>query len=292
MDLPASVAALADRLGRDGDFAADPELLSSPEVLAAERQRIFMQPLIAVDHASRLAEDGRFFRVDAAGRSLLVTRDATGVLYALRNVCLHAGYPVCEAEDGPAERLVCPYHGWEYTPDGRLVEPDLSARVDPARLQLTRYAVAVRDGLIYVDLSGGPGSSPPTRTALPGWLAGAAVCRRARWSMTWNWKLTLQFLKSSPQLFFDDAAAEDWHAMGPLSLVLLRPERAALVNVIPKFAGHTDFQLVEMAAAGTPVTDMASADRIRGALDRATGDGLPSLDRSFLSWYWSLMSAA
>jgi nitrite reductase/ring-hydroxylating ferredoxin subunit len=292
MDLPASVAALADRLGRDGDFGVDPELLSSPEVLAAERQRIFMRPLIAVDHASRLAENGRFFRVDAAGRPLLVTRDAAGSLHALRNVCLHAGYPVCDAEDGPAERLVCPYHGWEYTADGRLVEPDLSARIDRARLQLTRYAVAVSDGLIFVDLSGGRESPPPAGTALPGWLAGAAVCRRARWSTTWNWKLTLQFLKASPQLFFDDALAEDWHTIGPLSLVLLRPERAALVNLIPKFAGHTDFQLVEMAAARTSATDMAGADRIGGALDRAAGDDLPSLDRPFFTWYWSLMSAA
>jgi nitrite reductase/ring-hydroxylating ferredoxin subunit len=291
MDLPTSVAALEDRLGRDGDFVADPDLVSSPEVLAAERQRIFMRPLVAVDHASRLAEDGRFFHADAGGRSIVVTRDDAGCLHALRNVCLHAGYPVCDAEHGLAERLVCPYHGWEYALDGRLVEPDLSARIDPARLQLARYSVAVCDGLIVVDLSSGPDAAPPAVGVLPRWLADAEVVRRARWSTVWNWKLTLQFLRSSPQFWFDDAVAEDWHGLGPLSLVLLRPDRAALVNVIPKFAERTDFQLVEMAAAGAPSADTALADRVGGALDRAAADGPPSLDRPFLAWYWSLMAA-
>ncbi len=253
MDLPASVVALRDQLSRDGDFAPDPELLHSPDVLAVERQRIFVQPSIAIDHASRLAGDGRYFRFDPAGRSILVTRDAEGGLHALRNLCLHAGYPICDGEEGPAERLVCPYHGWEYTLDGRLVEPDLSGRIDPARLQLARYAVNVRDGLLFVDLSGVPGSFPEADGPLPSWLADATVCRRQRWSTSWNWKFALQFLKSSPQLFCDDVeAADGWRVFGPLSLMLLRPDRAALLHVIPKFAGQTDLQLVELAAPDAP----------------------------------------
>jgi nitrite reductase/ring-hydroxylating ferredoxin subunit len=296
MDLPASVAALEDQLGRDDDIMPDPELFHSPEVLAAERQRIFVRPAIAIDHVSRLAGDGRYFRFDAAGRSILVTRDGDGGLHALRNLCLHAGYPVCDAEEGPAERLVCPYHGWEYALDGRLVEPELSARIDPARLRLQHYAVGVRDGLIFVDLSGVPGSPPQPDGSLPAWLVDASVCRRVRWSTTWNWKFTLQFLKSSPQLFFDDGAAGgDWRAFGPLSLIFVRRNRAALLHVIPKFAGHTDFQLVEMAApdAPPPAAETEIEDRVAEALRRGAENGPPArLDRRFFAWYWSLMSAA
>ena len=83
----------------------------------------------------------------------MLTRDAEGTLRALRNVCIHAGYPVCEAEEGPADRLICPYHGWEFAADGRLLEPDLSRRIDPARLRLASHPVCVQDGLIFVDLS-------------------------------------------------------------------------------------------------------------------------------------------
>jgi nitrite reductase/ring-hydroxylating ferredoxin subunit len=292
MDMPACIAALADRLDRNSETAPDPELFSSPEVLAFERQRIFVRPAVAVDHASRLAEAGRWFRADAAGRSILVTRDGEGRLHALRNLCLHAGYPVCDAEDGAALRLVCPYHGWEYAPDGRLVEPDLSARIDPARLRLQRYAVGVYGGLIFVDLSGLPEAPPQADAELPPWLAAATVCRRARWSVAWNWKFALEFLKSSPQLFFADAAATGgWCTLGPLSLILLRPDRAALLNLVPKFVGQTDFQLVEMAARGAAPPDAAAADRIGDALGRAALGCLPSLDRPFFAWYRSLMSA-
>jgi nitrite reductase/ring-hydroxylating ferredoxin subunit len=293
MDLPASVAALGDQLGRDREITPDPTLFDSPEVLAAERQRIFVRPSIAIDHASRLAEDSRYFRFDAAGRSILVTRDGDGGLHALRNVCLHAGYPVCDAEEGQADRLVCPYHGWEYALDGRLVEPELSARIDPARLRLQHYAVGVHNGLILVDLSGAPGSSPAFAGTLPAWLADAAVSRRARWSTTWNWKVALQFLKSSPQLFFDDVEACDgWRAFGPLSLMLVQRNRAALLHVIPKFAGHTDFQLVEMAPPDAPPDAAAVDDRVAEGLRRSAEDGLPArLDRPFFAWYWSLMSA-
>src|SRR5208283_4004085 len=101
-----------------------------------ERERIFVQPWMAVDHATRLTEDISYFRCDAASRSLVVTRAPGGGLHALRNVCIHAGYPVCESEEGLGERLVCPYHGWEFALDGRLVEPALSSRIDPARLRL------------------------------------------------------------------------------------------------------------------------------------------------------------
>jgi nitrite reductase/ring-hydroxylating ferredoxin subunit len=287
MDLPKSVAALEARLEGGAECLFDPELLCSPEVFAAERERIFIRPSIALDHVSRLAENGRYFRVDAAGRPLLVTRDAHGALSALRNVCLHAGYPICDVEGGSGERLICPYHGWEYALDGRLVEPALSARIDPARLRLKRYAVGVRDGLIVVDLGGGLG---PAGGILPAWSADAIVCRRARWSTTWNWKFVLQFVKDSPRLFLDDVGSADgWHAFGPLSLILAAGSRAALLQVIPKGAAHTALRLVEMTAPGAPPLPAAVEERVGEALRDAGGER-PHLDRAFLRWYWSLMS--
>jgi hypothetical protein len=105
-DLPDSIAALAAQLDGDAEFLPDAELFHSPEVFTAERERIFVRPSIAIDHVSRLAEDGRYVRCDAAGRSTLVTRDADGALHALRNGCLYAGYPICDAEEGPGERVV------------------------------------------------------------------------------------------------------------------------------------------------------------------------------------------
>ncbi len=303
MDLPESVTAIGERLGEAGAIAVDPQLWNGADVFAAERDRIFMRRWIAVDHHTRLQGDCSYLRFEAATRSLLVTRDEEGGLHALRNVCLHAGYPICDAEGGPAERLVCPYHGWEFSLKGRLLEPDLSARIDPARLQLASFPVCVRDGLIFVDPSsttaaGASRAVPVANGLVPGWLAEGHVTARGRHSTNRNWKLVLQFLKSSPELLTDDPGEGcDWVVFGPLSLMMVQPQRAALVRVVPKSAERTDIELVRMErGCGQPNTSAAiGADRLADGLQQAgSADDLvrPSeLDRPFFTWYWSLMSA-
>jgi len=294
MELPASVAALGEQLGGTGDIVPDPALFKEPDVFAAERERVFARPWTAVDHQTRLPEHGHYFVFDAANRSVVVTRDSEGCLHALRNLCLHAGYPICDAEDGSGERLICPYHGWEYTLTGRLVEPELSSRIDPARLQLARYRVSVRDGLIFADLSGGSAPAEEVPVRVPNWLADSAVTRRARYSTTSNWKFVLHLARSNPDLFLDGPPEADDSGrcieFGPLSLMMVSQQQAALVRVIPKFAERTDVQLIQMAAAEAPERTATGEDAIAAALGCAGGSS--GLDRGFFDWYWPLMSGA
>jgi nitrite reductase/ring-hydroxylating ferredoxin subunit len=247
---------------------------------------------MAVDHETRLAADAHFFRCDAASRSVIVTREGGGRLHALRNVCIHAGYPVCDAEEGPAERLICPYHGWEFALDGRLVEPAFSSRIDPSRLRLTGYPVFVRNGLILVDLSGKPAAVQECAASVPAWLAAAKVTGRARYGTTWNWKFLRHFLQSSPHLFLDDSP-DDYLEFGPLSSMIVRSDRAVLLRVIPRFAEQTDFQVIEMAAGDPPKkpASVVGSDAVADGLRRAD-PSLPWFDRDFADWYWSLMSAS
>jgi len=300
MDLPDSVAAIGEQLGGDGAIVADPQLLSGADVFAAERERLLLRPWVAVDHQSRIAAPGRYVRFDVATRSILLSRDAEGRLHALRNVCIHAGYPVCEAEEGLADRMICPYHGWEFAADGRLVEPDLSGRIDPARLRLASHPVCVQDGLVFVDISrtaassGSANVAPVTAGVVPDWLGGGDVIERRRYNTNWNWKLALQFLKSSPHLFCDEPDDDDLVAFGPLSWMLVQQDQAALLRVIPKSAGHTDIQLVRIAPQGTPSEDGPDriAEGLRDAGDAEAVASTVELDREFFGWYWSLMSAA
>jgi nitrite reductase/ring-hydroxylating ferredoxin subunit len=291
MDLPASVMDLGEQLRGSGRIAPDPALVSDPHVFAAERERIFQRCVMALDHESRLSEDGQWFRCDAPASSMLVTRGAGGRLHALRNVCLHAGYPVCDTEEGAAERVICPYHGWEYALDGRLVEPELSARIDPSRLRLRSYPVRVSNGLIVVDNAGAGENVEQSTTPAPVWLTAATVVRRARYSTNWNWKRLRHFLESSPQLFLD-GGADDWHEFGPLSRFFVQSERAVLLRIIPKFAEQTDLQVIEMIADDTPHKAESAADA-DGVVERLNGgDGsLSWFDRDFAQWYWSLMSS-
>ncbi len=295
MDLPDSIVALGEQLATGGAITADPKLFEGADVFAAERQRLFLQPWSAVDHMRRVATPGRYVRVDAANRSILLVRDAEGKLRALRNVCLHAGYPVCEAEEGPAERMVCPYHGWEFSADGRLLEPDLSSRIDPARLRLASHPVCIRDGLVFIDLSRSAAeeaAAMPSAVAVSAWLAEADVTSRSRYAGEWNWKLALQFARSSAHVLCDDADDGELIAFGPLSLIAATPRHAALVSVIPKSAGRTDVQVIRLTAPGERPADGQEgfAEGLQAAANSGTATAA-SLDREFLDWYWSLMSA-
>ena len=298
MDLPASVTALGEQLGQDGEIVPDPNLFNEAAVFAAERERIFARPWMVADHVTRLAEDGRYFRFEADSRSIIVTRDSDGHLHALRNVCIHAGYPVCDAEEGSAERLMCPYHGWEYALDGRLVEPNLSARIDPSRLRMTSYPVCVRDGLLFVAPSAGPSSDESIAGPLPAWLADGRVTKRECHNTAWNWKFLSNFLGSRPDLFFAGPADGDAHAscfeFGPLSRIIVNSERAVLVRVIPKFGERTDLQVIEITSGDAPAETASPAadDTVADALRNAGVPSSSEFDRKFFSWYWSLMSSA
>jgi nitrite reductase/ring-hydroxylating ferredoxin subunit len=289
MDLPASVTDLGEKLRARGEITPDPALLHDPDVFAAERERIFTQPSIAVDHEARLSTDRSYFRCDAAPRGLIVTRDTEGRLRALRNICIHAGYPVCEADDGAGERLICLYHGWEYALDGRLVEPAFSSRIDPSRLRLAEYPLEVCNGLILVDLSGKSAAAEQYVETVPAWLATAKVVARTKYSTAWNWKFLNHFLRSSPHLFFGDAP-DRYLEFGPLSFMIVQRQRAFLLRVIPRFVEQTDFHVIGMVGeeAFEKNSSASGGDAIADGLRFA--DTSPGwFDHRFADWYWSLM---
>jgi hypothetical protein len=183
---------------------------------------------------------------------------------------------------------MCPYHGWEYALDGRLVEPELSSRIDPARLRLASYPVRVCNGLIFADP---PGATEIAVNSVPAWLTTATVTRRSRHKTNWNWKYLRRFLQSSPHLFFD-GLPDECQEIGPLDLLFLQSRRAVLLRVIPKFAEQTDFQMVEMTAGGNQraAEPEIGSDPVAERLSAADAS-FSWFDRDFAQWYWSLMSA-
>lgn len=288
MDLPDSIAAIGRQLAAGGDIVAADELFTAHEIFAAELARIMVQPWLAVDHVSRLGAGGDYFRFEVGPRSVVVARDGDGTIHALRNVCLHAGYRVCEEEGGHGDRLLCRYHDWEYALDGLLTEPRLRPeQPDRSRYRLPRYAVRVCGGLILADLStAAPVPPEMPAPAVPVDLAAAVVSERRHFATTWNWKMLRQFLWRAEGLFLGADAATV--GFGPLSRLWWRGPEAVLVRIAPRFAEHSDFTVIRIGGAGPAI-----GDRIAAAL-RAAGDGAASarLDRDFFAWYWSLMSAA
>src|SRR5579872_3005918 len=298
MDLPDEITALGEQVEAGGAIAPAPELFETYEVFAAELTNLFIRPWLAADHASRLGTDGDYFRVDICGRSVVIAREASAKIHAMRNACLHAGYRICEEEEGHGDHLFCRYHGWDYAIDGRLTDPMLRPEEeDRSRFRLPRYAMQIEKGLIFIDPSVAA-PSPPAAKAIdladvPD-LGDAKVVSRKRFSTTWNWKHLRRLLWSSDDLILD-GGHETATDFGPLSRLLTKNGDAALVRLIPRYAGHSDFELVRIAQPGhnAQAGDEAKIEealRVEG--DKIAGTPAGSLDRGFYEWYWSHMAPA
>lgn len=296
MELPDSIKAIGDQVDGGRDIEAAPEFFEAYDVFAAEVAHIVTRPWLAIDHASRLTADGDFLRVDIGPRSVVLVRENSERIHALRNACLHAGYRVCEEESGRVDHLFCQYHGWSYALDGRLTDPMLQPNMtDRSRFRLPHYAMQIQRGLIFVDPSTAaplpPEAGPVELGAIPEDLAERQVSRRQRYKTTCNWKRLRQFLWNAPDLAFGGGGCEAVVECGPMSFVAIRDGEVALVRLTPRYPGQTECDLVQFA--GAKRGNGAAVDPIGDAL-REAGDALAAapLDRGFYDWYWPLMAPA
>ena len=92
---------------------------SDDELLRRERSLIFARSWQYAGRAEQVAKPGSFLATDAGGVPILVTRDATGMLRALLNVCRHRGAVLTEG-CGERSTIQCHYHAWTYDLDGSL----------------------------------------------------------------------------------------------------------------------------------------------------------------------------
>src|SRR5262245_34087307 len=179
---------------------------TSPEFLKQEQERVFRTTWILAARESDLAAPGACVAFDEMGETLLLVRGQDGAVRTFHNTCRHRGTRLV-ADRCSAPRITCPYHGWTYALDGRLIgvpksdgfaELDRSDRgllpvrtecwggfvwitLDPAAPRLADYLGAVRDQL------------SPYR------LEEMRPLLRRTWTLPCNWKAVL------------DQATESYH---------------------------------------------------------------------------------
>ncbi len=128
--------------------------LTSPEIFAAERDRIFAKRGVCVAHQGELAQPGEFVLHEVAGESLIVVRGDDGAVRAFYNVCRHRGSRVCEVARGKFPSVIrCAHHNWTYALDGRLRGAPHSSDVpnfDADAMALRQVALGVWEGLVFV----------------------------------------------------------------------------------------------------------------------------------------------
>ena len=96
-------------------------IYNDKEIFELEKERLFSRSWMFVAHESEVPEAGDYVVRRVLEDSFIISRDEKGEIRALFNMCLHRGMQVCRAEMGNASHFRCPYHGWSYRNDGRIV---------------------------------------------------------------------------------------------------------------------------------------------------------------------------
>jgi phenylpropionate dioxygenase-like ring-hydroxylating dioxygenase large terminal subunit len=168
-----------------------------PAIFDHDMERIHFSRWLCAGHISQLSGPGSWFRFDVAGESLIVIAGKDGEVRALVNVCRHRGSRVCYEEAGQSSRLLCPYHGWSYDSEGRLVSAPRTSGLDTSEYSLAQVHCRVSAGLIFVCFAESPPDMDEADSVLQqslghyGW-GSARVAKRVRYSVSANWKLVTE----------------------------------------------------------------------------------------------------
>lgn len=239
------------------DSFMDPAGYFSQRLYDLEMRVAFGSSWVFVGDLSQLREPGDFITETVGYEPVMVLRGRDGQLRAFANVCPHRASTLVEGSGNCGRRLVCPYHGWTFELDGRLVaiphQRGFAEPVDRGAHGLREVTVDAWEQFVFVNVSG---DAPPLLDwmhPLPEQLAGhnlraATKVYELDDQVNANWKVMmdnafcdyhLEFVHANSLGRYADPASirEDiWDYTGRL-ITRWSPEQLATTEVVPTLSG-------------------------------------------------------
>jgi p-cumate 2,3-dioxygenase alpha subunit len=111
-------------------FRVSRDAYRSPEIFEKEKNLIFSKCWLYVGHVSELPNAGDFVARTVGGGDLIFMRGRGGEIRAFFNSCTHRGTRICRERRGSTKSFACPYHGWVFNSDGKLVSMNATTGFD------------------------------------------------------------------------------------------------------------------------------------------------------------------
>jgi len=111
-------------------FRVNRAAYKSKEVFEEEKRLIFSKCWLYLGHGTELKKKGDFATRRVGGRDLIFIRDRDNEVAAFYNTCTHRGAKICRERGGNARTFACPYHGWVFNSEGKLVSKNTSTGYD------------------------------------------------------------------------------------------------------------------------------------------------------------------
>jgi p-cumate 2,3-dioxygenase alpha subunit len=104
-----------------GIFRVHRSSMTSPDLFALERERVFNHCWLYVGHESEVEQPGDYRRRRVADKPVFFVRGQDNEVRVFLNTCPHRGALVCRQDAGNTEVFQCFYHAWTFNDRGELV---------------------------------------------------------------------------------------------------------------------------------------------------------------------------
>lgn len=98
-----------------------PRVYTDPDIFDLEIRHVFGQAWNYVGHTSQTPRSGDYLTTKVASQPVVMLHHSDGRIVVVHNRCAHRGAKVLSEDSGNAKVLRCPYHGWTYATDGKLL---------------------------------------------------------------------------------------------------------------------------------------------------------------------------
>ena len=138
----------------DAVMRLDAGAYADPARFDRELSRLFRRIPLMLALSCELAEPGAFRTMEVAGVPLLIARSRDGTVRAMLNACSHRGSFVADG-CGTATRFSCPFHGWTFDLQGKLI--GIASRADFGEVDMAAHGLRLfpaleKAGMIWVVL--------------------------------------------------------------------------------------------------------------------------------------------
>jgi benzoate/toluate 1,2-dioxygenase subunit alpha len=105
-----------------GIYRANRRIFTDEEIFELEMAHIFEGNWIFLAHESQLPDPGDYYTTSIGRQPVMITRDKQGELHCIINACAHRGSMLCRRKTDNRMTLTCPFHGWTFRNDGKLLK--------------------------------------------------------------------------------------------------------------------------------------------------------------------------
>ena len=272
---------------RKAATALERDFYTSPADFQIDLDMIWYRDWLFVGHDCEVRNPGQYLTLQVGEYPVVVVRDREGGLRAFHNSCRHRGSRICAEEHGTAPRLVCPYHQWTYSLDGRLLSArDMGAAFDKSQYGLKSVHCTSVGGYVWICLGKAAPDFEPARRQLepyflPHRLHEAKVAfehtmvENANWKLVWennrecyhcfaNHPELLLTFPEDPTISGVDAALansrittrwQHWESIGLPSQFKLSADGQYRTTRYPLIEGKTSYTMDGQAAVKRPLSD-------------------------------------